>query len=227
MNNQLPWPDGLPFATCPNGHALTAYSKKIEDRLYGECSECTAPFIFGIISHTVQHPLSNEYITLERVPIPPSVNHLLPMSFEPFGVDVVYPEGDTLWPPPVHDQLVEAYKQGLLSPSNKTGVKIVQQMSEATIKNLLSDGVEMGNALRILKRRLHAVGAGLLEHKGEWLVLKALPAYKNDKNESFPTFSQAFDAALTLLIERSGSVNSTVTPSGDVFKMMGGEDKQE
>src|SRR6185295_7700439 len=97
---------------------------------------------------------------------------------------------------------------------NRKAKHIMQEMSEQVIKELLTDGVEMGNALRIFNRRLHAVGAGLLRGPHHtWTLLKQAPAMQKENSENFDTFAQAFDAALNLLIERSGSVNSTVTKS--------------
>lgn len=98
-------------------------------------------------------------------------------------------------------------------------------VTEEAVKAIIQDGIEMREALRLLNRRLHTVRAALLHGPDEWILWRNMPAQQGPEDVSrFPTFAQAFDAALGLLIERGGGKESTVTSAADMARKMGSED---
>jgi len=101
-----------------------------------------------------------------------------------------------------------------------------QPVTEEAVRAIIQDGIEMRESLRLLNRRLHAVRAALLRGSAdEWILWRNMPAQRGPEDVSrFPTFAQAFDASLGLLIERSGGSESTVTSAADVARKMGSED---
>jgi hypothetical protein len=94
-------------------------------------------------------------------------------------------------------------------------------MDEQIVRELLTDGADMQNMRRLLNKHLFSVGASLVRGPDGWLLATNLPSTK--ERLSFTTFSQAFDFALALLIERSGRLHSAVTPSEEVAKNMRGK----
>ncbi len=94
------------------------------------------------------------------------------------------------------------------------------QATQKAARDLLEDGVQMGEVRTILNSHLHKVRAAILTNGKQWILWRNVGV--QDDHVKYDTFAQAFEAALTLLENRAGHGAVVVTPSDDIAKELRG-----